>query len=394
MMTTYCQRSRSLRYHLWDVKRIETFQKRPLNALGFFSNETRLSLHKPLSVQIKPGNSVIVGKYKTVAVEFQTKVFDIDYYSNCPYKHIVASALVILGRDAPSSVEEDYQLSVNDHIISSASLIHYDGIPNDVVLTLLYNQRRRDTQPRTFIPWREHPTSHIRVHTQYEEENVNPLDSPAPLPSGSRISDFSVNVGLIPSMEELMPPMDDPIPPVDDLVLPIIPPVDDLVLPIIPPVNDPAPPAIDPIPPVNDPIPPAIDPIPPMNDPVPPTIPPIPPMNDPVPPTIPPIPPIISPAPSVNDPIRRSESTQPDNSSTSQQPPLTLSGHSSVPPFDNTSYTSSLNASVYVSEDNPYLLNSISEVPRFSMDPASFQSIPDFPSGTVGINITGTGSER
>ena len=372
-----------MRYHLWDVKRIETFQKRPLNALGFFSNETRLSLHKPLSVQIKPGNSVIVGKYKTVAVEFQTKVFDIDYYSNCPYKHIVASALVILGRDAPSSVEEDYQLSVNDHIISSASLIHYDGIPNDVVLTLLYNQRRRDTQPRTFIPWREHPTSHIRVHTQYEEENVNPLDSPAPLPSGSRISDFSVNVGLIPSMEELMPPMDDPIPPVDDLVLPII-----------PPVNDPAPPAIDPIPPVNDPIPPAIDPIPPMNDPVPPTIPPIPPMNDPVPPTIPPIPPIISPAPSVNDPIRRSESTQPDNSSTSQQPPLTLSGHSSVPPFDNTSYTSSLNASVYVSEDNPYLLNSISEVPRFSMDPASFQSIPDFPSGTVGINITGTGSER
>ena len=338
-----------------DAKRIETFQKRPLNALGFFSNETRLSLHKPLSVQIKPGHSVIVGKYKTVAVEFQTKVFDIDYYSNCPYKQIVASALVILGRDAPSSVEEDYQLSVNDHIISSASLIHYDGIPNDVVLTLLYNQRRRDTQPRTFIPWREHPTSHIRVHTQYEEENVNPLDSPAPLPSGSRISDFSVNVGLIPSMEELMPPMDDPIPPVDDLVLPIIPPV-------------------------NDPIPPAIDPIPPM--------------NDPIPPTIPPIPPIISPAPSVNDPIRRSESTQPDNSSTSQQPPLTLSGHSSVPPFDNTSYTSSLNASVYVSEDNPYLLNSISEVPRFSMDSASFQSIPDFPSGTVGINITGTGSER
>ena len=366
-----------------DAKRIETFQKRPLNALGFFSNETRLSLHKPLSVQIKPGHSVIVGKYKTVAVEFQTKVFDIDYYSNCPYKQIVASALVILGRDAPSSVEEDYQLSVNDHIISSASLIHYDGIPNDVVLTLLYNQRRRDTQPRTFIPWREHPTSHIRVHTQYEEENVNPLDSPAPLPSGSRISDFSVNVGLIPSMEELMPPMDDPIPPVDDLVLPII-----------PPVNDPIPPAIDPIPPMNDPVPPTIPPIPPMNDPVPPTIPPIPPVNDPVPPTIPPIPPIISPAPSVNDPIRRSESTQPDNSSTSQQPPLTLSGHSSVPPFDNTSYTSSLNASVYVSEDNPYLLNSISEVPRFSMDSASFQSIPDFPSGTVGINITGTGSER
>ena len=52
-----------------------------------------------------------------MAVEFEAKVININYYSNCPYKQIVTSAVIELGRDVPSRYEEDYNLRIGDHII-------------------------------------------------------------------------------------------------------------------------------------------------------------------------------------------------------------------------------------------------------------------------------------
>lgn len=276
----------------------------------------------PLSAQINPGDSVIVGKYKTVDVEFKTKVFKINYYSNCPFKQIIESAVILLGRDAPSMSEEDYLLSLNDHVFASASSIHYDGIPDNSVLTLLYNQRRRDLPRPPFIPYSEYATNCIRERVKSSESNISN--------SGPSMNLVNQSVPSMNSVNQSVPSMNHSV---------------DHSIPSTNSVSQPAPS-----------------------------------MNHSSP---------LSSLPLV-DSTRENDLTELRDTTTSQYPPSISSSR----PFDDNLSYNSLIASVAMPQDNPNLLHSIEQVPRFSMNPSlppynsmepisgdSIRSISDAPVG-------------
>ena len=151
-----------------------------------------------------------MGKFKTVAVEFETKVININYYSNCPYKQIVTSAVIELGRNAPSRYDEDYQLGIGGHLIDSAKPIHYNGIPDNVVLTLVYCQRKWETQPRTYIPWSDYSASRFRVFSKSPKGNEKPPCPPSPSVSYQSLSPSMIN--FIPDLSVNDESMDESIP--------------------------------------------------------------------------------------------------------------------------------------------------------------------------------------
>jgi len=172
-----------------------------------------------------------------VAVEFEAKVININYYSNCPYKQIVTSAVIELGRDVPSRYDEDYQLRTGDHIIDSAKPIHYNGIPDNIVLTLVYCQRKWETQPRTYIPWSDYSASRFRFFSKSPKGIEKPPCPPSPSASYQSLSSSMIN--FIPDLSVNGEFMDDSIPvnqPMDDSI-PVNQPMDNSI-----PVNQPAPP--------------------------------------------------------------------------------------------------------------------------------------------------------
>ena len=162
-----------------------------------------------------------------MAVEFEAKVININYYSNCPYKQIVTSAVIELGRDVPSRYDEDYQLRIGDHIIDSAKPIHYNGIPDNIVLTLVYCQRKWETQPRTYIPWSDYSASRFRLFSKSPKGIEKPPCPPSPSASYQSLSSSMIN--FIPDLSVNGEFMDDSIP--------VNQPMDDSI-----PVNQPAPP--------------------------------------------------------------------------------------------------------------------------------------------------------
>ena len=162
-----------------------------------------------------------------MAVEFEAKVININYYSNCPYKQIVTSAVIELGRDVPSRYDEDYQLRIGDHIIDSAKPIHYNGIPDNIVLTLVYCQRKWETQPRTYIPWSDYSASRFRFFSKSPKGIEKPPCPPSPSASYQSLSSSMIN--FIPDLSVNGEFMDDSIP--------VNQPMDDSI-----PVNQPAPP--------------------------------------------------------------------------------------------------------------------------------------------------------
>ena len=172
-----------------------------------------------------------------MAVEFEAKVININYYSNCPYKQIVTSAVIELGRDVPSRYDEDYQLRIGDHIIDSAKPIHYNGIPDNIVLTLVYCQRKWETQPRTYIPWSDYSASRFRFFSKSPKGIEKPPCPPSPSASYQSLSSSMIN--FIPDLSVNGEFMDDSIPvnqPMDDSI-PVNQPMDNSI-----PVNQPAPP--------------------------------------------------------------------------------------------------------------------------------------------------------
>ena len=172
-----------------------------------------------------------------MAVEFEAKVININYYSNCPYKQIVTSAVIELGRDVPSRYDEDYQLRIGDHIIDSAKPIHYNGIPDNIVLTLVYCQRKWETQPRTYIPWSDYSASRFRLFSKSPKGIEKPPCPPSPSASYQSLSSSMIN--FIPDLSVNGEFMDDSIPvnqPMDDSI-PVNQPMDYSI-----PVNQPAPP--------------------------------------------------------------------------------------------------------------------------------------------------------
>ena len=172
-----------------------------------------------------------------MAVEFEAKVININYYSNCPYKQIVTSAVIELGRDVPSRYDEDYQLRIGDHIIDSAKPIHYNGIPDNIVLTLVYCQRKWETQPRTYIPWSDYSASRFRLFSKSPKGIEKPPCPPSPSASYQSLSSSMIN--FIPDLSVNGEFMDDSIPvnqPMDDSI-PVNQPMDNSI-----PVNQPAPP--------------------------------------------------------------------------------------------------------------------------------------------------------
>ena len=172
-----------------------------------------------------------------MAVEFEAKVININYYSNCPYKQIVTSAVIELGRDVPSRYDEDYQLRIGDHIIDSAKPIHYNGIPDNIVLTLVYCQRKWETQPRTYIPWSDYSASRFRLFSKSPKGIEKPPCPPSPSASYQSLSSSMIN--FIPDLSVNGEFMDDSIPvnqPMDNSI-PVNQPMDDSI-----PVNQPAPP--------------------------------------------------------------------------------------------------------------------------------------------------------
>ena len=162
-----------------------------------------------------------------MAVEFEAKVININYYSNCPYKQIVTSAVIELGRDVPSRYDEDYQLRIGDHIIDSAKPIHYNGIPDNIVLTLVYCQRKWETQPRTYIPWSDYSASRFRFFSKSPKGIEKPPCPPSPSASYQSLSSSMIN--FIPDLSVNGEFMDDSIP--------VNQPMDNSI-----PVNQPAPP--------------------------------------------------------------------------------------------------------------------------------------------------------
>ena len=295
-----------------------------------------------------------------MAVEFEAKVININYYSNCPYKQIVTSAVIELGRDVPSRYDEDYQLRIGDHIIDSAKPIHYNGIPDNIVLTLVYCQRKWETQPRTYIPWSDYSASRFRFFSKSPKGIEKPPCPPSPSASYQSLSSSMIN--FIPDLSVNGEFMDDSIPvnqPMDDSI-PVNQPMDDSI-----PVNQPMDDSI----PVNQP----------MDDLIP--------VNQPMDNSIP----VNQPAPPLKESVGRSRPTQAPNATADQH-------ISPTPSFDDSrSYYSTLVGSVGFSPSNPYLLDS---VPEFSMslirpestDPVvpvssdSFHRIPDFPEGTVNLH--------
>ena len=285
-----------------------------------------------------------------MAVEFEAKVININYYSNCPYKQIVTSAVIELGRDVPSRYDEDYQLSIGGHIIDSAKPIHYNGIPDNIVLTLVYCQRKWETQPRTYIPWSDYSASRFRLFSKSPKGIEKPPCPPSPSASYQSLSSSMIN--FIPDLSVNGEFMDDSIP-VNQLM--------DYSIP----VNQ----LMDYSIPVNQPMDNSI------------------PVNQPMDKSIP----VNQPAPPLRESVGRSRPTQ--------APDATADQHiSPTPSFDDSrSYYSTLVGSVGFSPNNPYLLDS---VPEFSMslirpestDPVvpvssdSFHRIPDFPEGTVNLH--------
>ena len=162
-----------------------------------------------------------------MAVEFEAKVININYYSNSPYKQIVTSAVIELGRDVPSRYDEDYQLRIGDHIIDSAKPIHYNGIPDNIVLTLVYCQRKWETQPRTYIPWSDYSASRFRFFSKSPKGIEKPPCPPSPSASYQSLSSSMIN--FIPDLSVNGEFMDDSIP--------VNQPMDNSI-----PVNQPAPP--------------------------------------------------------------------------------------------------------------------------------------------------------
>ena len=172
-----------------------------------------------------------------MAVEFEAKVININYYSNCPYKQIVTSAVIELGRDVPSRYDEDYQLRIGGHIIDSAKPIHYNGIPDNIVLTLVYCQRKWETQPRTYIPWSDYSASRFRLFSKSPKGIEKPPCPPSPSASYQSLSSSMIN--FIPDLSVNGEFMDDSISvnqPMDDSI-PVNQPMDNSI-----PVNQPAPP--------------------------------------------------------------------------------------------------------------------------------------------------------
>ena len=83
---------------------------------------------------------VLVGKHRTVNIVFAGSVYPVKYYTNTPYRSIIAGALMLLGRNRPSSEPDDYRLRVNGMLIlRNKDMIHYNGIPSEASIQLEYH---------------------------------------------------------------------------------------------------------------------------------------------------------------------------------------------------------------------------------------------------------------